>query len=45
LTQLERIITDLDSEMKKAAQSLQFEKAAQLRDKIKDLKKMDIFLG
>ena len=44
-TQLERMISELRSEMKKAASELEFEKAARLRDKIKDLQRMDIFLG
>ncbi|HUT52019.1 MAG TPA: excinuclease ABC subunit UvrB [bacterium] len=43
--ELERMIAELRAEMRKAAKDLQFERAASLRDKIKDLEKMDIFLG
>ena len=39
------MLGDLKTEMKKAAKNLEFERAAWLRDKIKELSKMDIFLG
>jgi excinuclease UvrABC nuclease subunit len=39
------MLGDLKTEMKKAAKNLEFERAAQLRDKIKELSRMDIFLG
>jgi excinuclease ABC subunit B len=45
LSELERMVAELRAEMKRAAKDLEFERAAQLRDKIKDLEKMDIFLG
>ena len=44
-SELERMLGDLKTEMKKAAKNLEFERAAQLRDKIKELSRMDIFLG
>ena len=44
-SQLAKMIADLTAEMKKAAKDLQFERAAQLRDKIKELNKLDIFLA
>jgi excinuclease ABC subunit B len=41
--QIPQIVTELEAEMKKAAQELEFEKAAQLRDRILALK--DLHLG
>jgi excinuclease ABC subunit B len=38
--ELARVIKDLESEMKKAAKGLEFEKAAMLRDEMSDLKKI-----
>lgn len=38
-------ITRLTAEMKKAAENLEFEKAAELRDRIKELKELKITLG
>ena len=39
----EDIVRDLECRMKKAAENLEFEKAADFRDQIKELKKMQIF--
>ena len=44
-SELERMLGDLKTEMKKAAKNLEFERAAQFRDKIKELSRMDIFRG
>jgi len=41
---LERVIQELESEMKKAVKELAFERAAQLRDEIKELRKLDMDL-
>ena len=38
--ELEKLIADLTKQMKKAATELNFEAAAELRDKMTDLKKM-----
>lgn len=38
VTELERMINELEKEMKKAAQALEFEKAAALRDQVYDLR-------
>lgn len=38
ITELERMINELEKEMKKAAQALEFEKAAALRDQVFDLR-------
>ena len=38
--ELEKLITDVEKKMKKAAAELNFEAAAQLRDQMVDLKKM-----
>ena len=38
--ELEKLIADLTKQMKKAAAELNFEAAAELRDKLIDLKKM-----
>ena len=38
--ELEKLISDLTKQMKKAAAELNFEAAAELRDKLIDLKKM-----
>ena len=38
--ELEKLISDLTKQMKKAAAELNFEAAAELRDKLTDLKKM-----
>ncbi|QTA82144.1 UvrABC system protein B [Desulfonema limicola] len=40
---IDRIIKKLEHEMSKAAKDLEFEKAARLRDEIKELKKMQVF--
>lgn len=40
-----RLIKDLESQMKKAAKNLEFEKAALLRDRIVDLRKDEILLS
>ncbi len=42
---LERIIKDLRNQMKAAAEKLEFEEAAELRDKIKRLEEMEIMAG
>jgi len=41
---LERVIQELESEMKKAVKELAFERAAQLRDEIRQLRKLDMDL-
>jgi len=41
---LEKAIEELETEMKKAVRELAFEKAAQLRDQIKELRKLDMEL-
>jgi excinuclease ABC subunit B len=41
---LEKVIKELEEEMKKAVRELAFEKAAQLRDEIKELRKLDMDL-
>jgi excinuclease ABC subunit B len=41
---LEKVIKELEEEMKKAVKKLAFEKAAQLRDEIKELRKLDMDL-
>jgi len=38
--ELEKLVRDLEKQMKKAAAELNFEVAAELRDKLIDLKKM-----
>ena len=38
--ELEKLVKDLNKQMKKAAADLDFETAAELRDKLVDLKKM-----
>ncbi len=38
--ELEKLVRDLEKQMKKAAAELNFEAAAELRDKLIDLKKM-----
>ncbi len=43
--ELAKMIKDLSEKMKESAQKLDFEKAAEYRDKIRDLQKLDIFLG
>ncbi len=40
---LEKVIAQLEKEMKAAAKDLAFEKAAQLRDRIRDLRKLLVF--
>ncbi|MBU0694318.1 MAG: UvrB/UvrC motif-containing protein [Candidatus Omnitrophica bacterium] len=40
--QIREVITQLEKEMFLAAKNLQFEKAAQLRDKVKELKSLKI---
>jgi excinuclease ABC subunit B len=40
---LDREIADLEKEMKTAAKELEFEKAAQLRDRIRELRAMKLF--
>jgi len=42
--ELDRIIHDLEEEMKQAAKRLSFERAAELRDQIKDLRALDLDL-
>ena len=44
LDELEKVIQELESEMKKAVKKLAFERAAQLRDEIKELQKLDMDL-
>jgi len=44
LDELEKVIQELESEMKKAVKELAFERAAQLRDEIKELRKLDMDL-
>jgi excinuclease ABC subunit B len=44
LDELEKTIEDLEQEMKKAAKELAFERAAKLRDQIKDLRRLDMDL-
>jgi excinuclease ABC subunit B len=39
------IIKDLEKEMRAAAKNLEFERAAELRDKIKELKELDLEVG
>ncbi len=41
---IEKTITRLSKEMKEAAKNLEFERAAQLRDKLRELKEMRIFV-
>lgn len=43
VTDLDKIIKKLEKEMGKAAKDLEFEKAAELRDQIKEIKKMQVF--
>lgn len=43
LENLDHIIISLEKEMNKAAKDLEFERAAEIRDRIKELKKMIIF--
>jgi excinuclease ABC subunit B len=45
LEEIPLIIQGLDKEMKKAAEHLEFEKAAEIRDRIKELKEMEIAVG
>ncbi|MBR5793592.1 MAG: UvrB/UvrC motif-containing protein, partial [Anaerotignum sp.] len=40
--ELNKLIKKLDKEMKQAAMELQFERAAELRDKILELKKLTL---
>jgi excinuclease ABC subunit B len=40
--ELSAIIKDMEKEMRAAAKSLEFERAAELRDKIKELKELDL---
>ena len=40
-----RLIKELESQMKKAAKNLEFEKAALLRDRIVDLRKDEEFIS
>jgi excinuclease ABC subunit B len=41
--EVEREINRLHKEMKKAARKLEFEKASELRDRIKELRQMELF--
>ncbi len=43
--ELTKMIKDLRQKMKESAKKLDFEKAADYRDKIRDLEKLDIFFG
>jgi len=43
--ELEKIIAGLRAEMRAAAEDMEFERAAELRDKIKGLEKMDVLRG
>jgi excinuclease ABC subunit B len=43
LPSLDREISELEKEMKVAAKELEFEKAAQLRDRIRELRAMKLF--
>jgi excinuclease ABC subunit B len=43
LDDIDDVIKSLDSEMQKAARALEFERAADLRDQIKRLKKLIVF--
>jgi excinuclease UvrABC helicase subunit UvrB len=43
LDKLEKSIRSLEGEMNRAARDLEFEKAAKLRDRINELKKMVVF--
>ncbi|MHB8173504.1 MAG: excinuclease ABC subunit UvrB [Nitrospirota bacterium] len=45
LEELPRVIAGLEKEMKKAASELDFERAAEIRDRIKELKEMEMTLG
>lgn len=40
---IERVIREMEDEMEKAARALEFERAAELRDRIRDLKKLMVF--
>jgi excinuclease ABC subunit B len=44
LDDLEKVIQDLEGEMKEAVRDLAFEKAAELRDQIKELRELDLDL-
>ena len=43
LEDLDKVIQSLESEMHAAAQELEFERAAELRDQIRTLKKLIVF--
>jgi excinuclease ABC subunit B len=45
LSELQRLTAELRAEMKKAAQALEFERAAKIRDQLRDLEKMNIFFS
>ncbi|HEY3346339.1 MAG TPA: excinuclease ABC subunit UvrB [Nitrospirota bacterium] len=45
LDELPKVIQGLEREMKKAAGNLEFEKAGELRDRIKELKEMELAVG
>ncbi len=45
LEEIPGIIAGLEKEMKKAAQELEFERAAEIRDRIKELKEMEMAVG
>ena len=42
--ELPKMIKDLKREMKEAAENLEFERAAELRDRIRELQQMDLVL-
>ncbi|MBW2173196.1 MAG: UvrB/UvrC motif-containing protein [Deltaproteobacteria bacterium] len=44
MERVEIIIQDIESEMKKAVKELAFERAAELRDQIKELRELDLDL-
>ena len=41
----ERLLTELEKQMRESAQKFEFEKAAQVRDRIKSIKSKDLFEG
>jgi excinuclease ABC subunit B len=45
LDDLERVVRELEEQMREAARRLDFERAAQLRDRLRDLKGMELAVG